>query len=396
MNTEMAKISWVDIEAIYAVTNFDADGTGQLTISNQEILNTLLLVDSDEDAMADSGMTVLTDRNKLELGRQAQVQFNPPKTSLGRYARTFGNLIAGPSARVKEPAAYFVVDQRVTQNTNPPIEDQVKYRAILSLVKLLSQAAAFLDEVQQELVFLRNGKIVVPVDYGLDDLRSFEPTHVHQLTKMFEDTIHLEQKYTILSESIVDLVAGLPAAQRFRNIMREVTSVAEQVAAGYRLFASSFTYSKIRREVESAQAEFVARIHKTFVDLQGQILGIPVATIVVASQLKSVTACGAELWTNVAVVAGAWIFVLFLIASIVNQWLTLNAITFEFERQQQRLVQDFSQLITDFNGAFDQLKSRAFWHRVVFVAIGVIGIGGASFATWAAVKIINVDINCCI
>lgn len=392
----MARITWADIEAIYAVTDFGADGTGQLTIRNQEILDTLLLIEDDIEAMADSGMTVLTDGPSLKINQQAQVQFSAPRTSLGRYARTFENLIAGPSARVEEPPAYFVVDQRVTQSTSPPKEDQVKYRAALSLVRLVSQAAAFLDKVQQELVFLRDGRVVVPVDYSVDDLRNLEPRHVHKLTKMFEDPVHLEQKLTILSEAIIDLVAGLPTAERFRRIMRAVSHLAEQVAAGYRLFASSFTYSKIRREVESAQAEFITRIHKTFVDLQGQILGIPIATIVVASQLKSVTTCGAELWANVAVVAGVWIFVLFLIASIINQWLTLNAVTFEFKRQQQRLVRDFDQLRTDFNTAFNQLKCRAFWHRVVFVAIGLIGIGGASFATWAANKLINVGIWTCV
>lgn len=392
----MARITWAEIEAIYAIAEFGADGTGQLTISNQEVMNTLLLVEDDAEAMADSGITVLTERHKLKIGQQAQVQFSAPRMSLGRFARTFGNLIAGPSARVQEPPAYFVVEQRVTQNTNPPKEDQVKYRAALSLVELLSQAAAFLDTVHQELVFLRDGRIVVPVEYDVQDLRCLEHTHVHQLTKMFQDPVHLEQKLTIFSEAIVDLVAGVPAAERFRRIMREVLHLAEQVAAGYRLFASSFTYSKIRREVESAQAEFITRIHKTFVDLQGQLLGIPVATIVVASQLKIVTACGVELWANVAVVAGAWIFVLFLVASIINQWLTLSAITFEFKRQQQRLVHDYAQLKTDFNTAFEKIKSRACWHRVVFVVIGLIGFGGAIFATWAAGMLTNVDIGTCI
>lgn len=392
----MARVQWADLEAVYAVTKFEADGTGRLNISSQPILNTLLLVEGDEDASADSGMAVLTDRDELELGQDAQVQFNAPKTGLGRFSHTFADLIAGPSARVQEPAAYFVVDQRITRGTNPPKEDQVQYRAALSLVELLAQAAVFLDKVQQELVFFRDGRIVVPVDYRMDDLRSLEPAHVHQLTRMFEDPVHLEQKLTILSEAVIDLVAGLPASQRFRHIMREVVDLAERVSAGYRLFASSFTYSKIRREVESAHAEFIARIHKTFVDLQGQILAIPLATIVVASQLKPADECGVEVWTNLAVVGGAWIFVLFLIASIVNQWLTLNAVTLEFKRQQQRLLKDFDQVKADFDTAFTQLSNRALWHRVVFVVIGVIGVGGAGFATWAAGKLIGVDIQTCI
>lgn len=392
----MARIGWGDLESIYASTQFEAGGTGRLTISNQTMLDTLLLVEADEDAMDDTGLGVLTDRDSLALGREAIIQFNPPRISLGRFAGTFANLIAGPCARVEEPSAYFVVDQRITRNTQPPDEIQVKYRAVLDLVNLLAQAAAFIDKVQQELVFFRDGRILVPVNYEMDDLISIEPSRVHQLTRLFEEPVHQEQKLAILSEAVIDLIAGLPASQRFRFIMREVLELTEKVTAGYRLFASSFTYSRIRREVETAQAEFITRIHKTFVDLQGQILGIPVATIVVASQLKVATACGVDVWTNVAVVAGAWIFVLFLVASIVNQWLTLNAVTFEFKRQQQRLLQDFSQVQTDFNDAFDRLKCRAFWHRVVFVVIGAVGVGGAIFATWAAGKLVGVEIQSCI
>jgi len=59
-------------------------------------------------------------------------------------------------------------------------------------------------------------------------------------------------------------------------------------------------------------------------------------------------------------------------------------------------LQDFSQVQTDFNDAFDRLKCRAFWHRVVFVVIGAVGVGGASFATWAAGKLIGVEIQSCI
>ncbi len=392
----MSRLKWADLEAVYAVTAFEADGTGRLMIDTQEVRDTLLLIDQDSDAIDDAGMAVLTERNELELGREAHVQFNAPRTSLGRLARTFANLIAGPKARVEEPHEYFVIEGRLTRRTEPATALQVKYRAALSLVELLAKSAVFLDSVQQSLVFFRDGRIEIPVDYDVQDLRSLDTDQVQGLIGLFEDPVHLDQKLTILAEAIVDLVAGLPARQRFRHIIREVKDLGERVAAGYRLFASSFTYSKIRREVESAQADFITRMHKTFVDLQGQILGIPIATIVVASQLKPAKTCGVELWTNIAVVAGAWIFVVFLLASIVNQWLTLSAVSFEFGRQQERLVNDFAELRTDFDDAFVRLKRRAFWHRVVFIGVGVIGIAGAGFATWAGAKLIGVDLATCL
>ena len=56
--------------------------------------------------------------------------------------------------------------------------------------------------------------------------------------------------------------------------------------------------------MEAAKVDYVAKIHKTLIDIQGQLLAIPVATIIVASQLKSNQTCGVDFWTNIAVLAG--------------------------------------------------------------------------------------------
>jgi hypothetical protein len=140
----------------------------------------------------------------------------------------------------------------------------------------------------------------------------------------------------------------------------------------------------------------VSRIHKTFVDIQGQLLGIPIATIVVASQLKSAPACGVEVWTNVAVLAGAWIFAVFLAASIINQVLTLNAISAEVQRQKKRLESDFAAISPKFIGMFTSLARRICWYRVIYLVIGALGVAGASFATLAFRSLTTASVLSCI
>ena len=119
------------------------------------------------------------------------------------------------------------------------------------------------------------------------------------------------EKVTTENKSqIIQMVEPVPAAQRFAYLLHNLDAVTETLRRGYRLFASSFSYSKIRGEVEAARVDYVAKIHKTLIDIQGQLLGIPVATIIVASQLKSSQGCGVEFWTNIAVLAGAWVFLI--------------------------------------------------------------------------------------
>lgn len=377
----MPRLSWPDLEAVYAVTNFHADGTGSLKITTQKVLGALVLIESDSDAQEDSGMTLVLDDPRIEMGADVDIQFSSPRTSLGRLVDDLGSLIEGPKARVEEPKNYFVKAGRLTAATVPASAEQVRYRSVLGLVDQLRKAAAYLDAVHQHLVFIRDGKIVVPVDYRIGDLTKTDPVQVQALLSQFEGEVHLEQKLGILSEAVIDLIAGVPAGERFRRLLGELPELSSRVSAGYRLFASSFTYSKVRRDVETAQAEFIVRMHKTFVDLQGQILGIPVATIVVATQLKLPTDCGPESWTNIAVVGGAWIFVAFLIASVANQWFTLDAISFEFGRQKERLLKDFNEVSTSFADAFEQLEKRDFWHRFVFVVVVLIAVAAAIFAT---------------
>lgn len=79
---------------------------------------------------------------------------------------------------------------------------------------------------------------------------------------------------------------------------------------GYRLFVSNFSYDKVISELELAKVEYTGKIHKAFTDIQNQILGIPVATVVVATQMKSAPQIGYEFWVNIAVLTGCWIFVM--------------------------------------------------------------------------------------
>jgi hypothetical protein len=132
---------------------------------------------------------------------------------------------------------------------------------------------------------------------------------------------------------------------------------------------------------EDARIDYTQKIHKTIVDIQNQLLGIPVATIVVASQLKAPTDCGPELWTNFAVLAGAWIFVVLLLIAIANQWLTLDVIGDEIDRQQTRLREEFAAVSDDFADTFAKLKGRITWHRWVLGVVALIGIAGGIVAT---------------
>lgn len=379
----------------YDNVEFLGGGLGTLTIATDKILNTVRAIDADEDAASALNFYPTHDVGQAAIGDKIEVHVGGPKLSLGVLARNLDELLSAPRGFIEFPPRFYVVDGRLSdRDTSPP--PLKSYHAIVSLVQLLAEAAAFLDRDEQKLFYFKDGKIEVPVRYAAAVLRTVDTAAIERLIHQFEDQLHRVQKLTILSDTIATLTRSQPEATRFDYLIRNVDYLATSLDDGYRLFVSSFSYDKIRTDIENANLDFLTRIHKTFVDIQGQLLGIPIATIVVASQLKSATTCGVEAWTNLAVLAGAWIFVIFLCVSIANQFFTLNAIASEVRRQQARLEGDFAVISTKFVGTFTSLASRIWWYRFVFVVIGALGVGGAAFATFAFRSLTAVKLAGCV
>ena len=86
------------------------------------------------------------------------------------------SLLRFPKAHVKEPAKYYLLDtDHYSKDPVPTNHVRLAYHAVLDFVAMLKSCAAFLDEEQEVLVFIKEGKFEVPVKYPEEDLHSFNP-----------------------------------------------------------------------------------------------------------------------------------------------------------------------------------------------------------------------------
>jgi hypothetical protein len=379
-------VSWPDLLEIYLHSRWDDATKGEINIENESILETLALIETSEKAYDAADIAPVAAPGDIAIGKVVRARIGYPQLRLGVLAENWDGLLATPKNRVKEPPSYFVKADRAHSGMAPATEPVTRYRAILHFVELLGRAALFTDADHGKLVYFGEGRVEVPVRYEASDFRKVDADHVSALSTALEGDVHREQRLGILGEAITALVAGQSEAGRFLYLLQNVDELTKRVIEGYRLFASSFSYSKIRGEVEKAQAEYVGRIHKTFADIQGQLLGLPVSAIVVATQLKTATACGQEAIANVAILCGAWLFVALLVASCGNQWLTLNSIAGEIRDQRNKLNSEFSEIRYLFVNSFDAIETRIGWHRFVLVVISIVALSGAWF-TWQAYRL---------
>lgn len=393
----MARVTFEQLLTLYRHIDFaSVPDEGVLFIESEEVLAALHAAEADDEAAEEANLASMVAPSDVAVGQKVEVRVSAPRIGLGLLVRAFDDLLAAPEARIAEPRAYFVIDGRLERRADPAPDILTRYRRTLEVVSLFADAASYLDKTRQELVFFRDGKFSIPIRYSSEDLHRLDLSEVAALLGDFRDDVHKEQKLAILAEALAHVCESQPLNKRFSYLLANLDVISEEVRTGYKLFASSFSYSKIRNEIEAARVEYIGKIHKTLIDIQGQLLGIPIATIVVASQLKSAPGCGVEFWTNVAVLGGAWIFVALLFVSIVNQWLTLDAIASEIAGQKRKLSQDFAAIADQFVNTFDGLTGRICWHRAALAIVGILALAGAIFASIAYDRLSSVDFGRCL
>lgn len=393
----MSRPKFDDILPVYRATVFDGPGRdGHVIVADPAMAELLLRIDADPEEGAETGLVLRSERAEVVPGAEVLVRIDAPRVGLGLFARTTDELLKGPKVCITEPRAYFVKDVDFARADTVVPDFIARYRTMLKLVVLFGEAASYFDETRAEFVFVKDGKFVVPVTYGVTDLTTMAIDRADALVSLVGRDEHRDQKLEILAEALMDMTRSLPQRVRFSHLVANLDAILRSVRDGYRLFASSFSYAKIRSQLEDARIDFATKIHKTIVDIQAQLLGLPVASVVVASQLKVAKACSLELWTDVAVLAGAWIFVGLLMFGVINQWLTLGVLSTEIERQKVKLKSDYAAISEQFNDVFKSLGRRVCWHRAVLAIIAIVAVAGALFATLAFCNVVQTDVGACL
>ncbi len=387
----MEPVQFEQLLLLYRNIEFDDDSReGLLTIASTAILEVLVLLEGDPEQGRATGFSLIDDALSPAIGEKVRVEVGPPRPGLGILVRDFDQLLGSPDASFQEPSRYFVINGKLERGSKPPHTLQTRYRSVLAVVSLFGEASTFVDKTRREMVFVGESKLIVPSLLTTNLLADVDLGQASRLVDQFSQPIHRDQKLGILTATIARMIQPLPRTERLRFLLSNLEIINEDVSNGYRLFASSFSYAKVRSELAAAKLDFTSKVHKTIVDIQGQLLGIPAATIIVATQLKEPTTCLMS-WTNFAVILGAWAFVGLLFLALVNQWLTLSAISTEVGRQRARLQSDYAELGYELTSTFDGVVNRIFWHRFALGLIAFVCCSGAIAATLAYKLIVPVS-----
>jgi len=327
-----------------------------------------------------TGLTVRGGLTAAVVGNSVEMEFLP-KPGWASVSATMDDLLQEARNRIRAKQRYLVLNTKESSDDAQDEKTEVgKYQLVVKLVQAFKDVAGFLDTDEQCLVFISNGRFDLPVNYSLADLNEMNVDEVRALTTLVPSDTHKKQCAAVLATAIVDLVRSQPAASRFSHLLRHATELRSAYEQGYKIYAAGFSYEKLKDTVEAARIEYVGKIHKVLSDIQNQLLGIPVATIIVATQMKDAKGFGTEFFVNSAVLLGCWVFVFLTGLLIWNQIHTLSVLEAEIARQKRQLEKEYLAVAGGVGNAFSTLAARAFTQKVILLVVGGFLVAGLVLA----------------
>ncbi|WP_447612363.1 hypothetical protein [Comamonas sp. C24C] len=343
---------------------------GELTISAQEIadkLNNILKNDYVDEfpCFLEKG-----NESELKINDELIIKFTPPRAAIGFIFKNIEHLLENNEISSGVSKRKWYVLEEDTASWESGKELNKKLATVGKLVKTLSSSATVFNEKKSELIFINGARFDISINYSEAFLDKLDADLIEKIYNSFQsEDVHLEQKRQIYATSICSMLVNTSIDERFSKILDNLDELKRNYDDGYKLFASSFSFDKIKDEAEALRIEYSTKIHKTISDIHSQILGIPIATVVVASQFKEVTSSAHQIWINIAVMFGATIFCFVLFFAIINQWHTLSLISTEIDRQRKSFEKQNRELADRFSSKFDDLNNRIFWHHVALAFI---------------------------
>lgn len=252
---------------------------------------------------------------------------------------------------VLEPA--FLADEDwATGEPNEP-DAFLRYRRAVEFTQWLRDRADVAES--DRLVFLLSEKLELPLFFTQADLASASFEGVGILKQLLTDDLHQDQRRAIAVKALIEMLGALPANDRHPFLLRNLPDFVERVKNGYALYVSEFSYEKVRDQVETARIEIAGKLNKTISDIQNQVLAIPVAAILVATQMKP----GVNNWEmNLALVVASAIFLCLMLMILRNQRDSLGVLEGEIERQAALLQKEYRDVADRFSDIFKDLRTR--------------------------------------
>lgn len=286
------------------------------------------------------------------------IEFHPP------WAGVFASLeemFTYPDKLRNAPPRFTLRDinftydaQAVQQLALPPqVANYLSAVKLCGLLPLMADMAASNGALQY---FIKSpeSRLEVKLSYRAEDLTPLPSLSLFE-TQFAVTASHKDQKRSIVRAVLLDAFKGKKTVT-VGEIFHKFEDIVEDVRSNYAMYAAEFSFERIKAEVEKDNLDSTLKLNKTLSEIQNQLLAMPVALVLVGSQMTPDTALSIK---NVVIWLGAFVFAGLMIMLIRNQRHAIDAITEEIRLRKVKVDAQPEGMAGKFKCGFDDLQKRA-------------------------------------
>lgn len=240
-------------------------------------------------------------------------------------------------------------------NSLPEKKDLQCYLDIVSLINILTDASDHVDHSSGSLslIFLCKEKIEIPVIYSDTDLvpwNSFD-----DFKAMYSDTMHASQRKYILKSVLHETLKDIDPKNRLPSLIKGFDLIFSKISQNYELYVSEFSFEKIKKKNKKEISSYLVKINSAFNDIQSQLLTLPIAGLIAASQMET----GKENHIkNLFIFSASIGFAILLVFVLRNYYSSLSTIKKEIDDQKKSFEEEYAAFANTFNDDYKAIEKR--------------------------------------
>lgn len=300
------------------------------------------------------------------------IEFHPPWAGVFSSLEemfTYPDRLRNVPSRFTLRDINFTYDAQALQQIAPP-EQVANYFSAAKLCGLLPIVAdmAASNGALQHFIKSPESRIEIKLSYQAEDLIPL-PSLPFFETEFAVTASHKDQKRSIVRAVLLDAFKGRKTVT-VGEVLPKFEDIVEDVRSNYAMYAAEFSFEKIKAEVEKDNLDSTLKLNKTLSEIQNQLLAMPVALVLVGSQMTPDTALSIK---NVVIWLGACVFAGLMIMLIRNQRHAIEAITEEIRLRKVKVDAQPDGMAGKFKSGFDDLQNRARTQkRTLFILRGFV------------------------
>jgi hypothetical protein len=277
------------------------------------------------------------------------LEFDELRTERAYFARTLKQLLSDRlESRYNGPECFFLAEEAKAGYLHPDEATEqpavvTNYLSALRVVRLLTDVANTSDDrTLVRKIFMTWSRhsadstaeaasrdMTIEICYDADDLVPIDQEQLDQLERLMTTDKYQEQTRQIFMNAVCGHVAN--TTRDFPALLAGFDAVYRKFDDDYNLFMSQFSFEKVLQETEALKLDFTAKLNEVFASIQNKLLAVPLAVVVVASQMKNEADATLE---NVIILLGAAVFAALMALLVANQWDTLEVLHNEIARER--------------------------------------------------------------